>query len=320
MHPLPFLVADGGVGHHPCRTVGFAVIGLKKSRRAADGRRSLFGSFLGSQLLHPFASYHAGNAENHEGDAQQLAHVKGHAGFEGHLDVLGELDEEAEGEDGREAEAKEEARAHLLLVSLVEPQADEDEEEVGEGLVELTGMARHLVDLLEDEGPGHIGHLTDDFAVHQVAQADEAGCGGRGDGDVVEYLPEIHVRLAIVEPERYHESEGATVGGQTLIARELPAHGGVLDGQEHLDDVVPGTQKIVGLVEEAVTQTCPDDDAKEAVDEEGVEIFVLHMLILIEPLHHEVGQKEPYKPAQRIPAHAEVAEMEGYGVRVPDDE
>ena len=36
-----------------------------------------------------------------------------------------------------------------------------EEEEVGDGLIELSGVAGHLVYALEDECPGHIGNLAD---------------------------------------------------------------------------------------------------------------------------------------------------------------
>ena len=51
-------------------------------------------------------------------------------------------------------------------------------------------MAGQHVDLLEDEGPGHVGGLAYYLAVHEVAQAYEAGCGAGGYGDVVEYRPQ----------------------------------------------------------------------------------------------------------------------------------
>ena len=50
-------------------------------------------------------------------------------------------------------------------------------------------MAWQHVNTLEDEGPGHVGCLAENLAVHKVAQANEAGGGASGDGDVVEYRP-----------------------------------------------------------------------------------------------------------------------------------
>ena len=88
---------------------------------------------------------------------------------------------------------------------------DAEQQGVGDGLVELAGMAWHLVDMLEDEGPGHVCDLADDLGVHQVAQADEAGGGACGDGDVVEHRPDAELRLADIEPEGDHQAQRTSV-------------------------------------------------------------------------------------------------------------
>ena len=101
------------------------------------------------------------------------------------LYVLGVFDEEAESEDERDAEAEVEAVADGALGVAVEVPAHEEEASVGNGLVELAGMARLLVDALEDESPRYIGHLADNLAVHQVSKSNETG-GDRGcNGDIV---------------------------------------------------------------------------------------------------------------------------------------
>ncbi len=58
-----------------------------------------------TDLLHSYLTcnfsgpYHAVDADNDEGDGENLSHVNGQGGFEGFLNLLGVLDEEAEGED-----------------------------------------------------------------------------------------------------------------------------------------------------------------------------------------------------------------------------
>ena len=118
---------------------------------------------LGAKLLHPLASNHAGDADGDDGDGEELSHVERHASLEGLLDVLEELDDETRREDERQAESDIESGADLLRMLLVESIDDEEEDGVTDSLVELSGMARILVDLLEDERPGHVGDLTDDL-------------------------------------------------------------------------------------------------------------------------------------------------------------
>ena len=158
---------------------------------------------LASELFNHVGASHADYAEDDERNAEQLAHVERHRGLERFLYVLGELDEEAGGEDERYAEAEEEARAHALWLFTVQIPADEEEQGVGQGLVELPGVARSEVYTLEDERPGHVGCLAYDFRVHQVAQAYEAGRHRGGYGYVVEHAPEVDLSAAHVEPKGY---------------------------------------------------------------------------------------------------------------------
>ena len=196
----------------------------------------------------------------------------------------------------------------------VEPPANEEEDGVGYGLVELSWMARQHVHALEDEGPGHIGGLADDLGVHQVAQADEAGRDGCGDGNVVEHRPHLELRPTDIKHQGDDETQSAAVRSQPFIAGELPrAVLHEMDGQEHLDDVLAGREEVVGLVEQAVAQSGAYQDAQKAIEEQRVEQVLLHFLpvlrqrphgylLLIEQLSHDdIGQCQTDEPAQRIP-------------------
>ena len=159
-----------------------------------------------AEAVHPLAAYHARHAYHHERYAQQLSHVERQRSLERLLHLLGVLDEEACGEDVRKAESEEEARAHALWHTAVEVPADEEQQSVSDGLVELSRVARHGVYLLEDERPRHIGYLADNLRVHQVAQAYEARRERCSDGYVVEHLPDVHLRAAHVKPQSKHKT------------------------------------------------------------------------------------------------------------------
>ena len=229
---------------------------------------------------------HEPKADEDEGDAQELAHVQEHAALEVHLVLLGVFDEDAAREDEREAEPEEEARAHAGGAAAVEPPADDEEEGVAQGLVELSGMAREQVHPLEYEGPGHVRGAADDLAVHQVAQADGCGADGGDDGDVVQDHEVGQPRLAHEEPQGDDEAQRAAVAGQALVAREVPAARGVgAEGEEHLQRM----GQVVGrLVEEAVAQTGADEDAQEAVEEEGLELLLGDALLPVEAVLQQV--------------------------------
>ena len=261
-----------------------------------------------SYLLFPTCFHHASYAEQHEGDAEELAHVEGHAYLEVALHLLAELHEEAEGEDAGEAVAEEEAGAYLAGHAAVEPPADEAEEGVGDSFVELGGVARQHVDLCEDEAPVASCGAADDFGVHEVAQTDAAGGDGGGNGDVVEYGPQGYLVLAHIEPQGDHESEGAAMAGKALVADEAYAGAGEADGQQHLDEAGEIVEVVLRLVEEAVAYAGSRKDADEAVEEEGLEEGVLDLLLFIEALHEEVGACEAYHPEQCIETYRAYAD------------
>ena len=150
--------------------------------------------------LHFKASNHAPYAEEHEGDAEELTHVEGHAHLEIALHLLEELHEEAKNEDVGEAIAKEEACAYLAWHALVEVPAEEAEQGIRDGLVELCRVAGQHIDLCEDEAEVATGGAANNLRVHEVAQADTASGDGGGYGDVVEHGPEGYLILAHIEP------------------------------------------------------------------------------------------------------------------------
>ena len=156
-------------------------------------------------------------------------------------------------------------------------------------------MAWQQVDTLEDEGPGHIGGFADNFAVHQVAQTDEAGGDARGNGNVVHHAPEAQSCALDVEPQGQDDAGGAAMRGQTLIAGHVPRAILVdMDRQQHLDKALPRREEVVGLVEDAVAQARTDQNAQEAVDEQRLEQLVLDLLLLVQAPHHEVGQQQAH--------------------------
>ena len=85
--------------------------------------------------------YHAADADDDEGDAENLTHVEWQRGLEGFLDLLRVLDEETEGEDVRQAQSEIPARADALRILLVQPPHQSKQYAVGDSLVELARMA-----------------------------------------------------------------------------------------------------------------------------------------------------------------------------------
>ena len=187
---------------------GLTRLFYKKTRLLFDRKPCLKLFYLSrvNPCLFFLCFYHAINAKYDEGNRKNLSHVDGERCLEGFLYLLGVFDEEAEGEDVCQAEAEVPTGANLLRHLLVELPHDDKQNGVCDSLVELSWMAWHLVDMLEDKCPGHICYLADYLRVHQVTQSDKAGCGTCGDGDIVEYRPDAQLGLANIHIEGNHQA------------------------------------------------------------------------------------------------------------------
>ena len=178
---------------------------------------------------------HTIRSQNDEWDRENLTHIDWERCFEGFLYLLGVFDEEAEGENICKAEAEIPTCANLLRHLLVEIPHDDEKNGVSDCLVKLSWMTWNGIYMLEDECPGHICNLADNLRVHQVAQADKAGCGTCGYGDIIEYSPDAKLGLAHIHPERNHQSKCSAMRCKSCIAYQLPTtFGQESDRQYHL--------------------------------------------------------------------------------------
>ena len=158
------------------------------------------------------------------------------------------------------------------------------------------------------------------FGVHQVGQADAAGADGRGHGDDVQHVHEVHLRPSAVEPEGDDEAQRAAVAGQAFVARPFPvAVRQELDGQEHLDERLHAAQVIFRLVEQAVAQAAAHEDADETVEEQRVELVVAYPEVAVFAAHDEVRARDTHYPQQAVVADGEPEEVEERRVGIPVD-
>ena len=104
----------------------------------------------------PGTPYQKQDAGQDEGHAQPLSHVENHAGLEVRLILLDEFYEESHAEEDDEENAEDGAGAQPVEPGAVQPQEDEAEDAVAEGLVYLGGVMRQAVSpgvSYEDEAP-----------------------------------------------------------------------------------------------------------------------------------------------------------------------
>ena len=88
---------------------------------------------------------------------------------------------------------------------------------------------------------------------------------------------------------------------------------------EHLYEMIPGREEIVGLIEQAVAQSRTHQHGNKDVDKQRLELLVGDMLLLIESLHEQVAQNQTDHPAYGIPTNAKMSHVEHDLVRVPDN-
>ena len=119
---------------------------------------------------------HQADAEQDEGDGEQLAHVHApalyHVYFPGFLHVLDVFDEEAGQEYPYEEDAGDEPRSLFGVLFPVHPHEQAEERQVAGGFVDLRWVHGYgLAVAFEDESPRQGGGTAVDFAVHEVAEA-----------------------------------------------------------------------------------------------------------------------------------------------------
>ena len=234
---------------------------------------------------------HEPEAGYDEGDAQELTHVKGHALLKVHLNLLAELNEKAECEYGGYAEPKVESRAYLFLVLAVNEHDDCKDDEVGNSLVELGGMACKILAVLDEyETPVGAGGLAHDLGVHEVTQTD-AGCGERGGhADHIYALQDLDLVLAAVKPHSYYDADGTAVAGKSAISYKLYAslrH--ETYGKKHLYEMLAAGKVILGLIEDTVSQACSGQYSNKAVNEKRLKSLLLDAAVLVESFYYKIS-------------------------------
>ena len=112
----------------------------------------------------------------------------------------------AEGEDISQTEPEEEAAMQFLAVILIQVNHDEEQDKISDGFVELSRMTGEHIYTFEYECPGHIRRFADDFGVHQVGKADEAGGDWSSYGNHIQHVHIMEFRLAAIQPKGDYQS------------------------------------------------------------------------------------------------------------------
>ena len=88
----------------------------------------------------------------------------------------------------------------LLAVILIQENHQQEENEVGDCFVKLCRMPGKHIYPFEYKCPRHIGRFADNFRIHQIGKADEAGADRSCYGNHVQYVHIVHFHLAAVQP------------------------------------------------------------------------------------------------------------------------
>ena len=202
-------------------------------------------------VLNPFPQIIATDGD--EGEAEQLALIQAdhsaHGLLPGLLHFLEIFDKQAEGEDAEQAPTEVETRTDALAILAVDHETHDEEQEVGDGFVELRRVTWHrlvaTIDgvpvVCEDETPICACVLADNFRIHQITHTDKTGCDGRSYGYIVEHVHQGQLGLAHIHPQCEHQTRRTTMRSQSGVACELPFAIDFAQGEYHLQGV---TQEI----------------------------------------------------------------------------
>ena len=175
-------------------------------------------------------------------------------------------------------------------------------------------LGHRLAVLLEDEAPRQGGLGAVNLAVEQVAHADECPAEGHDDDQPVEEPPGVHAVLLPIEPHGDEDGDGGAMAGQALKACETA----VLERPEYLGPVL-GSEEIVEIIEQAMSQTGTYEHRQEHIDHHAVEVVAIDLLVLEYPREDEVAQHKSAEESQRIPPQPETPDVEQHGIDIPMD-
>ena len=142
----------------------------------------------------------------------------------------------------------------------------------------------------ENECPGYIGYLTYDFGIHQIGKANETCRNRSGYGNHIYHIHIIHFRFAAIEPERNDQPEGTSMTGQSFIPSTSRKK---FNRKYHFPKMI---QVISRIIEQAMSQSCPDQDAEKTVKEKRFELLFVYLLITILIVHHYVSKEYSDSP------------------------
>ena len=254
------------------------------------------------RVLPPQCSDNQPNAGDNERDAEQLPHIEEHTLFELLLDVLDELDAEAAAEDQQEETAEQETGTLACVVFLVEPGIDEEDHQVAEGFIELRGVRRCREDRVatslvgtqvgdETEGPRHVGLVTVNLVIEEVADADQ-GCHRRyRNTQSVQNKEGRQLILLGIDQHRQEDTQRATVTGQTTLPRHEYFH--------RMREI------IVGVVEKTMSQSGADERTEETIQEKRIYPFWILAVQLVILLHQLHANEKADDEHQRIPTQSD---------------
>ena len=148
--------------------------------------------------------------------------------------------------------------------------------------------------LYENHAPWKCGLCSYNLAVHEVAETyhccEERCCNG----NVVKCPHHCELCLPYIEQQGYYHSQCASVACQSFVTAEYPAVGTLLYRQEHLNRV---RKVVVGLVEQAMSQSCSYEYSCEAIDKKRVEQFITDSTFLVQFLYYVVCSQKADDPA-----------------------
>ena len=185
----------------------------------------------------------------------------------------------------------------FLAVILIKIDHDEEQDQISYRFIELSRMAGEHVYPFEYERPGYIGRVTDNFGVHQIRQTDETGSDRSSDGNHVHHIHIMKFRLATIQPKGDHQSERTSVTGKSFITGEFPSAAcQELDRQKHFHKSLSAGQVLSRIVEQAVPQTCSNQNTEETIKEEGIEFLLVYFFVAKLVMDNDVSKEDSYCP------------------------
>ncbi len=212
--------------------------------------------------------------------------------------------------EAKDSVKQQEEDEHHAIAEALLPQPPEQEKEdrpFHHGFIQLRGVAGKRPAVREDHGPGNGSRQPEEFPVDEITEPAEPQSDGSGHGHTVDHGQER-------EPTTAAEPPGAQGRPQETAVKRHPA----VPGGDNLQGIGKIEHVLTIVVEYDISQASTGNEPEGKIEDQVLRRVPdqTQLTGAFLPLDEEIGRQEPHDVHETIPADAQRADGNEFGVDV----